>query len=219
MAEGAGPAVDEEGGLIEEGQIVDAPSSPCATSARREQLDLVGGEQTLTDLGQPIRAPEDAAHERLGGDRGPQSVEGRLERIGGDELALERRVIGLEPASLAQRAAKQAGQPRPQGRPPRLVGAPGGRDGVGQMVDQWGVEVRPHHPGAEGNLPVEVSALGDEPPSQHLGHSGVTLQPAGGRWVLEVGPDSRREIAHRRLDHRLLTERRQNLGDVAEKGS
>ena len=60
--------------------------------------------------------------------------------------------------------------------------------------------------------------MAGQPPSQNHSHPGVTLQPADGRRVLALDPDPGREIAHRRLDHRLLTERGQDLGDVPEKG-
>ena len=161
---------------------------------------------------------EEVAHQRGGGDRRPEGVEQGNEFVGPRQLALEPRLVSAQPGRGAEDAPRLAHQPGAQGETPRLVGRPTGRDGGDELVHLRRVKCPPGEADAQRHI------LGEGPPPplegapEQLAHPRVALERPHGHRFRDADLGLWRDIGDRGLDDGLLTERGENLRDVAQEG-
>ena len=213
-------AAREERGLVEQSQIVDAPSRgrDGGAAAPEEQLPLVGGEQAGGAPLQLLARRQQVADQGGGGDGRPQRVEKGPELLGRRQLALEPGLVGSEATRGAERGPRLADQTRPQGQPPRFVGTGPGDDGGHEVVDPFPAQSRPGEAHPEADVLLQRPAPPGEGPTQELAHAGVAFDPTNRHRLLGPHLGLGGDVGDRRLDDRLLAERGQDLGDVAQEG-
>ncbi len=159
---------------------------------------------------------EQVADERGGGDRRPERVEQRGEFVRPGQLALEPGFVGAQTGGGAEGAAGLAHEAGPQREPARLVGGGSGRDRGHELVDPCGGQRRPCEANPQADVVAERGPPTVERPPQELAHSGVSLDPPHVHGLHDAHLGLGCDVGDGGLDDRLLAERGEDLGDVAQ---